>query len=284
MSGRTDNPARDAADQAENAADQVNESVWFDRAVRLGLVAYGVIHILIGWLALQLAFGDGSGAPDQQGALEQLAQQTGGGVLLWAIGIGLMILAIWQLFEAVRGHRGRDQPVRTFKRVGSAGRVVLYVVIGISALRTATDSSSSSGKTEDTFTAKLMEQTAGQWLVAGVGAIIVFVAVVIARRGLIGSFERDLQVKAVVGRSGTTVLTLGAFGYVSKGFAVAIVGGLFVWAAWDHDPKKAGGLDTALRKVLDQSYGPVLLIVIALGIVAFGLYCFAWARYADTDS
>jgi hypothetical protein len=284
MSRTIGNPARGAGAEAALAAGRLNDSVWFERGIRLGLVAYGVIHILIGWLALQLAFGDRSGSPDQQGALHQVAQQSLGDPLLWLIGVGLLVLAIWQVFEAIWGHRKRDEPKRTFKRISSAGRVVLYAVLGVTAIRMAVQTSSSGGSSTDSMTAKLMDQTAGRWLVAAVGILIWLVAVSQVKRGVTKSFTHDLTGDAVSGDSGTAVEKLGKVGYVAKGVALTVVGALFVWAAWDHDPKKAGGLDVALRKILDQTFGPVLLTVVAAGIICFGLYCFAWARYAETNS
>jgi hypothetical protein len=231
MSRTIGNPARGAGAEAALAAGRLNDSVWFERGIRLGLVAYGVIHILIGWLALQLAFGDRSGSPDQQGALHQVAQQSLGDPLLWLIGVGLLVLAIWQVFEAIWGHRKRDEPKRTFKRISSAGRVVLYAVLGVTAIRMAVQTSSSGGSSTDSMTAKLMDQTAGRWLVAAVGILIWLVAVSQVKRGVTKSFTHDLTGDAVSGDSGTAVEKLGQVGYVAKGVALTVVGALFVWAA-----------------------------------------------------
>ena len=204
--------------------------------------------------------------------------------MLWTIGIGLLFMAVWQVFEALWGHTSRDEPKRTIKRVGSAGKVVIYAIVGISSIKFAMEAQSGGKSSTDSMTADLMKQTAGQWLVAAVGIVIIVVGVMQVKRGVTKSFTKDLTGDATSGTSGTAVEKFGQVGYISKGIAVGVVGFLFVWAAWDHDPKKAGGLDTALRKILDQPFGPVLLAAIALGIIAFGLYCFAWAKYADTNS
>ncbi len=284
MTGSAGGAVSNASDQAEQKAREVNDNPWFERGVRVGLVGYGIVHLLIGWLALQLAFGDRSGSPDQQGALQQIAQESYGDVLLWMIGIGLLFMAVWQVFEALWGHTSRDEPKRTIKRVGSAGKVVIYAVVGISSIKFAMEAQSGGKSSTDSMTADLMKQTAGQWLVAAVGIVIIVVGVMQVKRGVTKSFTKDLTGGATSGTSGTAVEKFGQVGYISKGIAIGVVGILFVWAAWDHDPKKAGGLDTALRKILDQPFGPVLLAAIALGIIAFGLYCFAWAKYADTNS
>ena len=284
MTGSAGEAVGNASDQAEQKARKVNDNPWFERGVRVGLIGYGIVHLLIGWLALQLAFGDRSGSPDQQGALQQIAQESYGDALLWTIGIGLLFMAVWQVFEALWGHTSRDEPKRTIKRVGSAGKVVIYAIVGISSIKFAMEAQSGGKSSTDSMTADLMKQTAGQWLVAAVGIVIIVVGVMQVKRGVTKSFTKDLRGDATSGTSGTAVEKFGQVGYISKGIAIGVVGILFVWAAWDHDPKKAGGLDTALQKILDQPFGPVLLGAIALGIIAFGLYCFAWAKYADTNS
>lgn len=270
-------------DSAQSTAHQVNDNVWFERLVRLGLASYGIVHLLIGWLALQLAFGDRSGAPDQQGALHQIAAEPYGEVLLWVIAAGLLALAAWQAIEAFVGHRSRDNPKRTLKRVASGGKAVIYTALALSSATTAVGSKSKSSSGDST-TAKIMDLPFGRFLVFAIGAVIIGVGVVHIVKGVQKKFERDLESRATSGASGSAVVRLGQVGYTAKGVALGVLGGLFVWAAWTYDADKAGGLDVALRKLLDTGLGPWLLALVAAGIVCFGAYCFAWARYADTQS
>lgn len=256
--------------------------MWLERAVRVGLVAYGLVHLLIAWLAVQLALGQQTAAASQQGALHELARQPFGSVLLWVVAVGLFALAVWQLTEAVWGHTREDGVKRALKRVGSAARAVVYAVIGYSALRIAVGAGSRSHS--KAMTVQLMNAPFGRLLVAIVGIVILVVAAVHAKRGLTKSFTEDLTAGATSGESGTLVVRLGQVGYVAKAVAFAVLGVLFVWAAWTYDAKKAGGLDTALATLLRAGVGPWLLVAVAVGIAAFGLYCFAWARYADTTT
>ncbi len=267
---------------AKNRAQRVENSEWLERLVRVGLVAYGIVHLLVAYLALQLAFGTSEGAPSQQGALHQVAEQSFGTVLLWVIALGFLALAIWQFFEALWGHRREDGGKRLFKRVGSAGRVVVYLALGLSAGKTALGEQSSSS--EDQLTAQVMELPLGQFLVGAAGLIVIGIGGYLVSKAVRKSFEKDLQPQATSGSTGTTVVRLGQAGYTAKGVALAVIGGLLVWAAWTYDPKKAGGLDVALRTLLDESFGPWLLAFVAVGIGCFGVYCFFWARYADTNS
>ncbi len=267
---------------ARSTAQQVENSEWLERLVRVGLVAFGIVHLLVAYLALQLAFGRSEGAPSQQGALQQVAEQSFGTFLLWVIALGLLALAVWQFFEALWGHRSHDGGKRVFKRVGSAGRVVVYLVLGFSAAKTALGEQSKSS--EDALTAQVMALPLGRFLVAAAGLVVIFIGGYLVSKAVRRSFEKDLQPQATSGSTGTTVVRLGQAGYTAKGVALAIVGGLLVWAAWTFDAEKAGGLDVALRTLLDESFGPWLLALVAVGIGCFGVYCFFWARYADTNS
>ncbi len=268
---------------AQSTAKQVENSEWLERAVRIGLASYGVVHLLIAWLALQLAFGNSSGAANQRGAMRQLAQQSFGKPLLWVIALGFVALAIWQAFDAVWGHRKHDGAKRTFKRVGSAGKVVLYLVLAYTAVKTAVGSSSSSSS-KDGMTATVMSWPLGQVIVGLGGVAIVGVGGYLVSRAVRKSFENDLQPQATSGTTGTTVVRLGQIGYTAKGVALAIVGVLFIWAAVTYDPKKAGGLDAALHRLVAQPFGPWLLALVAVGIGCFGVFCFFWAKDADTTS
>jgi hypothetical protein len=221
------------------------DSDWVDHIARAGLVAYGVVYVLIGWLAVQLAFGDRSGTPSSSGALRELAQQPLGGVLIWVVSIGMFLLAVWQLIEAVAGHRDEDGKKRAFKRAASVGKAIVYVVIGVSGVKIATGSGSS-GKGEETYTAKLMNLPGGQLLVAAVGLAIIGFAGYQLYRAWTEGFADKLDAEGQSGKSGTAYIAFGRAGYTARGVAFAIVGGLFCYAAITHDAKKSGGLDQAL--------------------------------------
>jgi len=257
-------------------------SDWLDRAIRFGLVAYGVVYLMIGWTAAQLALGRRTGKASAKGALARLADGSFGQALVWAIAAGLFVLGVWRLLEALGGHRDRDGGDRVRARLMSAGKAVLYGAIGVSAVRVATGSGHSKGP--KTVTARLMDAPAGQWLVAGVGLAIVGYGGAMVWRGWTDKFLEHLDGEGRSGESGRAYTWFGRIGYVAKGLAFGIVGCLFCWAAVTHEPRKSGGLDQALREVLDQPYGPVLLLSIAVGIGCYGLFCFAWARHRSRSA
>ena len=148
---------------AEAHAHKVDRSPWLDHAARLGLVVYGVVHLIIAVTALQLAFGDRSGTASQQGAFTQMAKSGLGDAALIFVAAGLAGLVVWQLIEAAVGHRTEDGAKRTLKRLGSVGKAGVYGVLAVSAAQKVF--SSSSGTKTDSLTARLMSAPGGQLLV-----------------------------------------------------------------------------------------------------------------------
>lgn len=250
-------------------AQKARQSRLYDVSITVGLIAYGVVHLLIAWIALQLAWGSASEDASHSGALHELASKPFGGFLLWVVAFGLIALVVWKVLEFVYGR------LDTRKKVSSAGRAVVYLYLGISAVKIAAGSGGSSGDKSSGITAKLMENPAGRVLVAIVGLVVIGIGVYQIYKSVKKKFVQDLT----GGVSESTIL-LGRLGYAAKGIAFMIVGGLFVWASVSYEPERAGGLDAALHTVREQEFGSVLLTLMALGIACFGVYCFVWSRNA----
>lgn len=249
-------------------AQKARQSQVYRGAITVGLIAYGVVHLLIAWIALQIAWGRASEEGSHEGALHELASKPFGGVLLWIVAVGLFALVVWKAFEA---YGSPD----TKKQLKAAGRGILYLVLAISAAKVAMGSGKSSAGTSSGLSAKLMDNGAGRVLVVVIGLVVIGFGVYQINKAVKKKFLEDL----VGGVSESTVL-LGRIGYTAKGIAFIIAGALFAWAAIDYDPKKAGGLDTALRTIRDQPFGSVLLTLLALGLACFGIYAFVWSRNA----
>jgi hypothetical protein len=266
------------ADSAEQTGQQAITSRPFRALLTVGLIAYGVVHLLVGWIALGIAWVGITGTnsaqeASQQGALNELASQPLGAATLWVVAIGLIALALWQIVEAIWGHRDRPAGVKRIrKRVGSAGRCIAYALLAAASISTLRGDSGS-GESEESYTARLMAQPWGRIVVGLVAVAIVVLGVRLIRRGVKKKFTEDLA-----GGVSQGVVRLGQAGYIAKGIAFAIVGGLFGWAAAAYDPEKAGGLDDALRTVNEAPFGAVLLTAMALGLMCFGVYCFFWAK------
>lgn len=247
-------------------------------AARLGFAAYGVVYVVVSWLGAQLALGDGGGtSASGQGALHELARQPLGSVALWLTAASLAALAVWQACQVVGGHRDKEGLERLAHRAGSAGRVVVFGVLAVLSVQVVLGESGKGGT--DSYTADLMRMPLGPWLVAGVGAAILAHGVWSIVTGVTDRWQRQVETQARIGDTGTALTVLARVGFVSRGLAFCLIGGLFVWAAMTHDAQKSGGLDQALVRLREAPYGPALLGAIAIGLACYGVFNIAKAWY-----
>lgn len=274
---RRDTDVAEVADEARDAATSARDSRTFRVLVGVGLVSFGIVHLLVAWVALELAWGRSGGgkSADQQGALQQLSNTPLGPGLLWVMALGLFALVPWMVGLVIWGYTWvRTRGRRNAKRTGALARGVVYAFLGYTAAKIAAGSGQDSSNPEQkSLSARILAYPFGPALLAVVAAVIAAVGVYVVFRGLSKRFFDDLQ-----GRPSEPVVRLGQVGYLARGLAIVIVAVLFAWSAMAHDPKKAGGLDQAFHTVKDQPFGGVLLTIMALGFVAFGLYCAAWSR------
>jgi hypothetical protein len=246
---------------------------------RIGIVAYGVVHLALAYLAAQIALGARTPQANKSGALQTLAAEAGGRVLLWAIAVGLVAAAVWQVGEAVAGKRWvRPERKRTRKRIECAAMAVVFGALAFSAGKLATGQGASSGNAQ-TFTAKVLALPAGQFLVAVVGIAIVVIAGFLVYKGFKKKFAEDLELSSASPTARKTALRLGQVGYVALGIAYGIMGLLVIVAAVTYNASKAAGLDPALKTLAAQPYGTALLLAVAAGLACFGVFCLFDARY-----
>lgn len=238
------------------------------------MVVYGAVHVLIAWLALQVAFGGDAERTDSKGALSEIAEN--GAWLLWTVGIGLVFFALWQVILAFVGYTyvGKKRK-RISKRIGSAARAITAGGIALGAFKYAT-SGGGGNQTEQQqeLTAQVLAWPGGQWIVGAVAIGVIVTAGVIAYKGFKKSFEKDLDMS----RAPSWIEPVGRIGWIGKGFAYGVIGVLIGLAAINADPEQAGGMDKALHTLAAQPYGMFLLSAVAIGIAAFGVYCFVAAR------
>ena len=253
----------------QQAASRATDNPALEGAARVGYVVSGLLHLLIAWIALQVAFGGGGGKQaDQSGALATLAGNGLGRVLLWLAVAGFLGLALWQLAEAVAGPGAKD-------RLKAGGKLVVYLALAWSAFTFARGSSRNSRSQSVDFTASALSKPGGRVVVILVGLGVLVVGAYHVYKGWTKKFLEDLE-----RHPGGWATGAGRVGYIAKGVALGIVGVLFVAAGVHKQAKEASGLDGALKSLLDKPFGTPLLVVMALGIAAYGLYSFARARYA----
>ena len=255
-----------------------------ERGARLGYAAQGVVYLIVGGLAFLAATGRGGGTTDTRGALQSLLSQPFGRVLLALAALGLLAYALWRVMMGLRdpergGDDGRKRALA--RRAGyfasGAANLGLAAFAGGLALPGVipTPGGGGGGDGARDWTARLMAQPFGEWLVALAGLVFLGVAVAFAVRAYEASFERHLRPEART----PTVRNVCRAGILARAVVFAIVGGFLLLAAWRSDPSEAVGLGGSLRALRDQPYGPYLLGLMGLGLVAYAFYSFVAARY-----
>lgn len=260
----------------KHAARAAKGSSTFRRTARAGFVVLGLIHVIIGSVAISIAAG-ASGDADQDGAMEQIRQNPIGGLLLLLIAAGLFALAVWQIASAFLA----ADPAETKKwgtRIKLFGIALAYIVIGGMALVYAVGGSADSETASKTLSAVVLAAPGGVALLVIIGLSVAGVGVGFVVGGFTRGFEKLLDLPSGVARGG--IVTLGVIGYFGKGIAVAVTGVLFVVAAVTQDPEKGAGLDAALHSLLALPMGPFILGAVGLGLAVYGVFCIARSRFA----
>ena len=277
--------AQGSAGSPTAAAGRAGNSDALERLARIGLIAYGIVHLLVGWLALQLAWGKASSQADQSGALATLAQQPLGRPLLWVLAIGLAALALWQAAEILRWRSGlsssRHARTKAWEKTAkAAAKTFIYLALGVMAIRYATGAAGAGGRSPQQV-AGVFGWPAGRWLIGATGLVVLGVGVYHVYKGVSKRFLKEIDLGDCTDSARRLVTRLGEVGFPGKGVAFGLVGGLLVWAAVSVDPAMVAGLDGALHRLLGLPAGRILLTLIAIGIASFGFYCFVRARYPE---
>ena len=247
---------------------------WFSRA---GFVARGAVYAIIGILAFKLAIGHGGKLTNQQGAMRTLAHQPFGKYLLTLLAIGLAGYSMWRLF-APRSAAGRRAPTAgsTASRAGSGLAYGALCVLAVEILHGAGPSGCTSPKHS---TAGVLGWPAGTWIVGIAGAGLVGIALYQGYRGVSQEFLDDSKVEEMSPAVKVWIGRVGTIGHLARMVVFGLVGIFLIKAAVDFNPNRAVGLDGALAKLTHTAYGPYLLGIVALGLIAFAVFSFSDARY-----
>jgi hypothetical protein len=277
---RLGNPAAGAQQKAEQGRG------WYAVLARTGLVAKGFSFGLVGALAAKLAVGDGGKATSREGALQSLSQHGFGRIVLAALVAGFAAYALWRFVQAwAEKPSDDDSAAKTWgKRAGYVGRGLVYAGLTYSTLRILFGGTNQSqDEKAHHSTAVLLSLPAGPWLVGIAGVVLIGVGCWNLYRGLARTFEDKWRVDRLTPAVRRWGSRAGLVGHAARFVVFGLIGVFVIKAAVDYSPKDAIGLDGALRKLAHAPYGPWLLGLTALGLVAYGVYCVVDARLRDVS-
>jgi len=272
----------EAKDKVEDALEDAAESTWLERLARAGLAARGLLYVVVAILAVQVARGHEEARADKQGAMQAVVRQPFGRILVLLLAVGFAGYAVWRFVEAAVGPPDEDDPRKAmFKRVGYAARGVLYTFFFASAVKLfiwSTNAGTTQGAEAD-WTGRVLNWPGGTWLVQGAGLVAIGAGMYVGWRGLSGKFRKRLKSVEMGRAEKLWIRGVGTVGMVARMLVTMLIGVFLITAARQHDPEQAVGIDGALKRLADRSYGPLLLVLVACGLAAYGLYSFAEARY-----
>ena len=277
-------PNNSATGIIKNETERISQSArgWIVPLARVGFVAKGIVYIIIGTLAALAAFTGGGKTTDSRGAFEEILSQSYGKLLLGAIAVGMFAYALWRIVQAVQDTENKGSDAKGIaKRIGYAAIGVIHLGLAYSAAQLIFGSGGESrgDAAPKEWTAALLEQPFGQWLVGAVGLGFIAFAGYQFYKAYTAKFREKLKTDEMDEKMQTSAVRFGQAGLSARGVVFGIIGVFLILAAFHSDAGEARGLSGALRALEQQSYGQWVLGIVALGLVAYGFYMFVMARY-----
>lgn len=263
---------------ATNTARRAAYSPTVETIARVGYAVRGVLYLLIGLLAVRLVIGRAGAAPGPQGAIATIAQQPAGRVLLWIVFIGFLAYALWCFIQFL---------FNPMHRPGFGSRImnlingIVYVFLAWTTYGFLNGSAASSGGSQSKFLGQIMVLPAGRFLVGLIAVIVVIVGINLMMKGIRGTFDRDFNHYALTRDEARIARDTGRFGTFAQGLVLAIIGVLIFFAAYTSNPGQAVGINAVFTTLMQHPYGAAVVIIIGLGLIAFGIYSLmaaAWFR------
>jgi hypothetical protein len=269
-------------DHLQQPIQQAASNPWFERLARSGYAAKGLVYFIVGLLAAQAAVGSGGRTTDTSGALSEIVTQPFGKFLLSIVTIGLIGYALWRLVQASLDpeHSGRDVDAkRIAQRIGYAFSGFAYIGLAFTAVKLILGRSGGNSDTTQDWTARFLSQPFGQWLVGLGGLIVIGIGLSMLYQAYKATFRRELKLQEMSHTEQTWAERLGRFGIGARGIVFGLIGIFLIQAALQSDASRAKGLGGALAALADQPFGPWLLGLVALGLIAYSIYSVVEARY-----
>jgi hypothetical protein len=273
-------------------ARRASTSPLMEKWMRFGYMVRGLVYCVIGLFAFRVALGAGGALDDPQGAIVTLGNTPLGGVVLYGVLLGLVGYASWGLIRALFDPlREGTHAKGIIKRTGYAVSSLVYMLLAFATYRlivggtSAARNGAQAAQTQET-TASILSKSWGPWIVGAAAIIVGGFGLSQVFLGLRRDFHRQFEVYSLSNNQRTWIDRLGRFGTAARGVVFALVGMFLFLAALHNDPSLARGMDGVLSALLHRPYGASLLGVVALGLVAFGMYSIMsgiWLRFKRTN-
>ncbi len=252
-------------------------------AGRAGLVSRAAIWLVTGALAARLAFEgnvEPGAEPDKSGALQTLARQPFGRVLLLVLVVGFAAMVAWSVAELVRKRDG-ERSGHWGHRMVAAGRTAIYATLALSTVQLLVgDDKSDSGRQEE-LTARLLGGQVGRLLVGAVALALLGAAAFNIYRAVSRRYEKHWDRKRMDERARRIAGPIEAIGNLGHAMVFGLVGWFLSMAALHVDPREPKSLDESLSALVREPHGQLFCLVVAVGMVAWALTALAQSRWRE---
>ncbi|HZW15704.1 MAG TPA: DUF1206 domain-containing protein [Brevundimonas sp.] len=250
-------------------------------AARVGYGARGFVYLSVGVLVLLAAVDLIGDAVGTKGALAWLAQRPLGRLWAFLIGLGLAAFVMWRVLQAVfdADNEGvsRQALGTRLSQLFSGLSYAALAFAAFSLMAGAPADPPGDGVTRSReHAAAVLSLPLGQWLLVAGGLAILGVGV----SNIVKACREDFtEYLACSDRLCRRVAPLARAGHVARGLAYLPLASLVVLAGLDARASEVTSFGSALDAVERQPAGPWILVVAALGFVAFGAFSFIEARF-----
>lgn len=258
---------------------------WVEKLARAGYSAKGLVYVIVGILALQAAFGSQATPDGSRAAIQAIAEQPFGRVLLGLTAFGLLGYVAWRLVAAIKDPSNRGDDAKGYAiRAGYVVSAFVYAGLAVSAATIAFGGYATGGGgggdgSKQAWTGWLMSFPFGQWLVAAVGIIVGLVGLAQLYKAYSASFMRDYNLAAMSANERTWAKRIGQFGLAARGVVFCLIAWFIAQAALTYNPQEVHGLGGALNKIAAQPYGQAMMAIVAAGLASYGVFCLTQARW-----
>ncbi len=277
------NPVKSAQNEGEKIAKDAAYSPWMERLTRLGYAVKGFLYVAIGFIAIASALGKSTTPADQLGAITTFTRLPNAEIFLWIMVIGLISYSLWGVIRAVLDplHKGKDAK-GLLARAGylvSAATYASFVLPTYDLIRGTRHASSSATSVQ--LVSRVMSMPLGRWLIGAIGVAAIAAGLYQIYSAIKMNYDEVFKPYALSAEQLRIARQVGRYGTIARGIVLALVGFFLGLAAWQANPSHAQGFNGALKYLAKQPYGLYLLLIVALGLIAFGIYSFmnaAWFR------
>ena len=249
---------------------------WAVPVMRAGYAGRGLVYLVVAGFSLYAIYRGGQ-AEGTSSALRQLETTAWGGIVLVLIFLGMLAYAVWRALDAAYdleayGSDGEGMVAR----IGMVTTGVIHLAIGfLAASLLFTGGGGGGGSGLARYVETVMGWPGGRWIVGIAGLLTIGAGIYYGHKGWTEGYRKHLRGNEFT-RRWNGVLKAGV---IAQGVVVAIIGGLFVYAAFTANPNEAGGVASAFSWLSQQVYGRILVSALCLGLLGFAVFCFVNAAY-----